>query len=432
MYRATGSTFGGNPAVDLNAVGRQQKTEQTTSTGARSAPFRLAVLATHPIQYQVPFYRRLTQQPEIDLTVFFCSQAGLVEYFDQGFGKTVQWDVPLLGGYRSHFLNNFRSKSDASRFWGIINPSIARALRRGQYDALLVHGWAHCTNWIAGATALALRVPLLLRGESNLLTRPESWKEPLKRAMLKKFFQRVAGFLVIGSHNAEFYQDFGVPKQKMCMTPYAVDNEYFMREADSLVAQRNEIRRRFEFPESLPLILFTGKLRDVKQPRALIEAYAQVVRKTPCALVFVGDGPLRADLEAYKQDHKLDHVYFVGFRNQSELPNFYATADVFVLPSKIEPWGLVINEAMCFGLPILTTDRVGAGKDLVQPGLNGFIFPADSVEALENYLTLVLSDSELRREMGIKSREIIRKWSYETGVNNLVVWLEQMRSTPKR
>jgi glycosyltransferase involved in cell wall biosynthesis len=250
--------------------------------------------------------------------------------------------------------------------------------------------------------------------------------------MLKKFFQRVAGFLVIGSHNAEFYQDFGVPKQKMCMTPYAVDNEYFMREADSLVAQRNEIRRRFEFPESLPLILFTGKLRDVKQPRALIEAYAQVVRKTPCALVFVGDGPLRADLEAYKQDHKLDHVYFVGFRNQSELPNFYATADVFVLPSKIEPWGLVINEAMCFGLPILTTDRVGAGKDLVQPGLNGFIFPADSVEALENYLTLVLSDSELRREMGIKSREIIRKWSYETGVNNLVVWLEQMRSTPKR
>src|SRR5437899_2901678 len=133
-----------------------------------SRPFRLAVLASHPIQYQAPLYRALAARHEIDLTVFFYSDWGLKAYRDDGFGQEVKWDVPLLEGYRSEFLPNISPRSGISKFWGLINPAVVQRLRKGNFDAVWVHGWAISTDWLAMFTAFATGIPVLLRGETNL------------------------------------------------------------------------------------------------------------------------------------------------------------------------------------------------------------------------------------------------------------------------
>ena len=143
-------------------------------------PYRLAILASHPIQYQTPLFRALAARSEIDLTVLFCSDWGLKPYRDDGFGQELKWNIPLLDGYRSEVLANKSPRPNLSHLGGLINPGIVRRLRRGYFDALWVHGWARATDWLAVLTAFASGIPVLLRGETNLLPTLPRPKEKLK------------------------------------------------------------------------------------------------------------------------------------------------------------------------------------------------------------------------------------------------------------
>lgn len=390
-------------------------------------PFRLAVLVSHPIQYQVPLFRALAVRPEIDLHVFFCYRWGAEPYLDPGFGVRVSWDVPLLEGYQHTFLRNL-ILSNPSRLLGVINPGIIGAIFRGGFDAVCIHGWALCTNWLAWATASAAKIPILLRGESNGLTEPTGLKGRMKRAVVKTFFDQVAGFLVIGTNNANFYRSYGVPAERIFWTPYAVDNDFFMKGAQRLVGHKRSLREKEGIPSDLPVILFSGKLVEWKRPMDLLEAFAFLDRNHAVSLVFVGDGPLRPMMERLVADRGLDNVYFLGFRNQRELPACYAMADILVLPSGFEPWGLVLNEAMCFGLPVIASDQVGAAADLVQEGINGFTYPVGNVEALADRLQKVLANEQARQEMGRQSRVIINSWGIKETVDGVLQSLQSVTS----
>src|SRR5437867_3974057 len=194
-----------------------------TSFVVSRKPFQLAILASHPIQYQVPLFRALAARPEIELRVFFCCRMGLERYQDPGFGLSLSWDIPMLEGYSYVFLRNLSHRAGSSRFLDILNPGIASAILRGNFDAIWIHGWALATNWIAWACASAFRVPILLRGEANGLNEPTGIKRKVKQAVLKTFFTRVAAFLAIGSNNARFYRSYGVPEERIFFTPYSVD-----------------------------------------------------------------------------------------------------------------------------------------------------------------------------------------------------------------
>ncbi|HEV2734926.1 MAG TPA: glycosyltransferase family 4 protein, partial [Longimicrobiaceae bacterium] len=231
-----------------------------------------------------------------------------------------------------------------------------------------------------------------------------------------RVFRRVSGFLAIGRQNADFYREYGVPDERVFLAPYAVDNDAFFASAAEQLPRREELRRGLGIPAGAPVILFSGKLIDVKRPMDLLRAYLRVRAEVPAALVFMGDGPLRPELEAFCREHALEDVHFAGFRNQSELGRFFAVADVFCLPSIYEPWGLVVNEAMCFGLPVVASDMVGSTGDLVLEGENGFTFRAGDVDALAGRLRAVLGDAELRRRMGARSRELIAGWGYAEDV----------------
>jgi glycosyltransferase involved in cell wall biosynthesis len=235
--------------------------------------------------------------------------------------------------------------------------------------------------------------------------------------------------LAIGARNREFYLSFGVPEQRIFSVPYAVDNAFFMGRAGDCVAQRAAIRSEFGAPQQAPMILFASKLTPRKRPQDLLRAYQNLrQRGLEAALVFVGSGEQEQSLRQFVAAHHVPDVFFLGFRNQSELPCLYAAADIFVLPSENEPWGLIINEVMCAGLPVVASDEIGAAPDLVHHGDNGFTFPAGDVVQLADRLATLVEDVTLRRRMGQRSLELIRTWNLDRCAEGVAAALRSLKT----
>ena len=370
---------------------------------------RLAYLVSHPIQYQAPLLRQIAQDPEIALKVFFCSDATLRQYHDPGFGQTVAWDTPLTEGYDYEVLPAWGGQAPPG-LWRPFNHGLARHLRKGRYDALWIHGYARPFHLASMLAAKALGAKVLLRDEVNALSNPRSAaKTKLKRSFFRAQDQLCDAYLAIGTMNRDYYRSQGIDDSKIFPVPYAVDNDRF---SVSDPAAKAALRNTLELEPDRPVVLFSAKLITRKRPADLLEAFLaldQAAARRPY-LLFVGDGALRGELEGQADGHEA--VRFLGFRNQSELPGLYDLADLVVLPSEREAWGLIVNEAMNAGCAIVVSDRVGAGPDLVETGLNGFITPVGDTAALQSALAEALADPERLAAMGRKSREIIADWGF--------------------
>ena len=266
-----------------------------------------------------------------------------------------------------------------------------------------------------------------MRSESNLLVRRPWRRRLLKKLFLPLFFKLIDGFMAIGKLNREYYEHYGASKDKLYLAPYAVDNEWFFAQKDLYLPQKQKLKEELGIPPEGKVILYAAKFLKRKRPMDLIRAFERL-NLPDVFLVMVGDGEERAACEDYVKTRKLQGVYFVGFKNQSELPKFYAIADVFVLPSEDEPWGLVLNEAMCFGLPVIATDQVGAAYDLIRHGENGFVYPVGDIESLSAYLERILKDDELRAKMGKVSLDIIGKWGF---AENIEAFLEAIEGNSR-
>lgn len=390
--------------------------------------YKIGFLVSHPIQYNTPLFKEIANHPQIDLTVFYCSDEGIKKIMeDPGFGKMIIWDIPLLEGYKYRLLKNYSpTPSINAGFFGLINLGIVRELRREKFDALIINEWSHLTDILSIISARLLGINTIMRGENplNHEFRKSRFKVLAKRIILKYLFKIIDCFLFIGQQNKEFYRFYGVPENKLFFAPYAVDNQRFVNAYEKLLKQRNEIRDEIGISQDEIVILFCGKLIDKKRPMDLLIAYEKV-RVNNKALIYIGDGILRKRLEDYVKAKELKNVFFLGFRNQTEFPKYYGASDIFVLPSTIgETWGLVVNEAMCFSLPVIVSDMVGCGKDLVRHGENGFIYPVGNMDKLADYLFKLLKSSELREKMGKRSFEIISKWSYKENIEGILLALE--------
>ncbi|MEA2451389.1 MAG: hypothetical protein QOG04_99, partial [Actinomycetota bacterium] len=330
----------------------------------------MAYVVSHPIQYQAPLLRRIAREPDIDLHVYFLSDLSSGGYRDPGFGTWIEWDVPLTEGYEHTFLSTTKEVSRGG--------PLRSELRAGHFDAVWIHGYKEPAARVAIAAARSNGIAVLLRGESHLGLVHGLLARWYRRVVLPAVFARADGFLAIGGANRDFYRRYGVNDDKIHLMPYAVDNEFFSRAAREAGAGRAALRAELGIGDNTPVILFASKITHVKGADVLIEGFRQLRRDTDAHLLLVGDGDLRAALEARGDPD----VTFVGFKNQSELPKYYDLCDVFVLPSRWEPWGLVINEAMNAAKPIVTTDVVGAARDLVQEGISGRVVRAGDPVAL--------------------------------------------------
>jgi glycosyltransferase involved in cell wall biosynthesis len=388
-------------------------------------PVRLAYVVSHPIQYQAPLLRRIAQEPDIDLTVLFSSDFSVRGYKDEGFGVEVAWDTPLLEGYRSEFLPRLRKNGDPSTT-NPVNRGLYRRLRNPggapAFDALWVHGYSSINTLHAIFAANALGIPVLLRAEPWLADRSRS---PLKLALKSLFMHDLRHFITatlpIGTLNAAYWRSYFGHDFPQFLMPYAVDNAYFARRAEEAAATEASLRAELNLEPGRPVILFASKLQTRKHCDHLVQAYRAMLATSPSQpyLVIVGDGEERANLEALCRQLGLTGVRFAGFQNQSVLPRYFRLAGVFVLPSRHEPWGLIVNEAMASGCPVIVSSDVGSAPDLITNGVEGFIYPVGDVPALTSALGQVLLSPHTAAAMGAAARQRIAAWSFEADVHGL-------------
>ena len=225
--------------------------------------------------------------------------------------------------------------------------------------------------------------------------------------------------MISGTFNADDYQHYGADERRFFPMPWAIDNDRFSAAGHLQPGEREALRARHGIAPGKMAALFSGKLIERKDPRTLLAAFASMRHRDRAALVFMGDGALRPELERIVKENAIPDVHFIGFVNQTEIPKHYAMADVFVLPSEFDPRATVVNEAMVSGLPVVITDRCGPAGDIARDGDNAFVMKFGDRDALREILDRLAADPDLRRRMGQRSREIIAPWNYEAGVEGL-------------
>lgn len=342
--------------------------------------YRLGILCSHPIQYYSPIFRELAKH--LDLQVFYAYQQTMSGQAEAGFSVPFEWDIDLLQGYQYKFLNNVASKPDPSKFFGCDTPGIVSEIKKEQFDAFLVLGWGLKSFWQAIRACRKLQIPVIVRGDSRLGTTRSLLKRALKRFFYPLLMRQFDACLYVGEESKKYYQAYGVDPKKCFFSPHSVDNERFGNESEKI--SKSEAKKILGLDIDKKHVLFVGKFIDIKRPVDVLQAALNLKQKQqPISIIFAGDGPLRSNLEIFAKTHHLD-LHILGFINQSELPNIYRAADVLVLPSETETWGLVANEAMACGVPIIVSDTTGCSVDLAVAGKTGKVFPIGNIEALAN------------------------------------------------
>jgi glycosyltransferase involved in cell wall biosynthesis len=377
-------------------------------------PIRLAALVGAPIHYHTPLYRRLAADPRLDFTVLFAS------YADIGYANGMALDQNVLDGYQSEFLRRASSAQDFSSPWALRDPDIVRALVKGRYEVLWLHGYNFGVHVLAAATMRLRGLPIMFREEQTLMHPRGVLKAAAKEVALRALFRGSFG-LYIGSESKRWFEHYGVSRDRLFAVPYAVDNERLRRAHAELAPDRAKLRRSFGLPEDQPLFLTVSRLVPKKQPLALLEAFRRARQRVGCSLLIVGTGELEEVIREETARRHIPDVALAGFLRQSEVPRAFACADAFVLFSRYnETWGVVVNEAMNFGLPVLVSDKVGSGTDLVHDGYNGYVIAVEDVEALSDHMVRIAEDPELRERLGRRSLEIIADWDVNDAARGIV------------
>jgi glycosyltransferase involved in cell wall biosynthesis len=384
---------------------------------------RLAVVASHVIQYQDPFFTRLAAAPDIDLTVIYCSRDGAETYHDADMKTTLRWDLPMLRGYRYRFLRNFGAGEGYTR---LINPAIVPELLFGRYDAALFFlGWGTISSLLGMAACRASGTPILLFGDSSHPPREDSAARRLRAGFLRALFRMTDAFLVSGILNAEYYRHYGADPARFFDVPWAIDNDRFIAASTFGPGEREAMRARLGIGPEQTAFVFSAKFIPRKDPMTLLRAIDRMRHRDRAAVIFLGHGELREEMERFAREHALN-VHFAGFVNQTDLPKYYAAGDAFVLASTYEPRGTVVNEAMACGLPLIVTNVYGAVGDIARQGENALLFTPGDTDALAAHLDRLAEDPALRARMAKRSREIIDGWNYEAGVEGVRAALQSL------
>lgn len=363
---------------------------------------KLQIVTSHPIQYQVPWFKALHEDPRVDLEVLYLALPDAAEQ-GVGFGRAFEWDVPLREGYRWRKAES-ASGGIGKGYFGLRVGHARADILRSAPDAILVTGWQHYGMLQCLRAAARSRKPVLVRAESNGL-KPMGGLRKLKALWGLSGIRRV---LPIGRANRRFYEAIGLRHLLGNTVPYFVDNTFFADGAARMADQRSGLRRKWGIPQQAVCFLFAGKLIDKKHPQDALAALKQVARsqaEPAVHLLMVGAGEMEAMLRQRVASESLP-VSFSGFLNQSEMPAAYAAADCLLLPSDFgETWGLVVNEAMACGLPAIVSDRVGCGPDLILEGETGFRHVFGDAESLAAAMRRFLAlNADERACMGGQAR----------------------------
>ena len=351
----------------------------------------LAILETHPVQYHAPVYRKV-RELGVDLEVIYGSDFSIRGYRDREFGSEFAWDRDLTKGVPCRFLDSKAKDYDAVRGLGI--GAVLDEIRPG---AALLCGYSHPFDRRAFQECRRREIPVLLRAETTDHALKRGWlKSRLRDWKLRVIYRECALVLPIGTRSLEHYRRLGVPEEKIVDSPYCVDESSFLWDEASRLNHRERKRRELRgrisdiVSKDEKWILFSGKLVWRKGPDLLVEAAGRLKRDgMDPVLVFCGSGEMEDSLRKRAKELGVKAV-FLGFVNQSGLSEIYHACDMMVLPSRQgETWGLVVNEALLHGLPVVVSEGVGCAPDLVRTSECGAIFETGKVESLAEGLKKV-------------------------------------------
>jgi glycosyltransferase involved in cell wall biosynthesis len=380
----------------------------------------LIFVNSHPIQYFAPLYKYLNEQG-IKTQAWYGSDESISGGMDRQFGTEVKWDIPLLQGYQYQFFKNYSWKpSHFNGFFGLINLGMVKMLFKIPKSVIVVHGWHYFSHFFIIMLGKMCGHTVCLRCElpENQQLMKIGFKQSVKHFLLRNIiFPRASFFLNIGTQNKLFYKSHGIEDDKIVFCPYSVDNDRFRQDESRLIMEIVSIRERLGIPEQDKVILYSGKYIKKKRPMDVINAFFKL-NQPNCWLIMVGEGELRQEMEAKITEYKSTKVLLTGFVNQSQIAEYYAISDVFVMSSTVgETWGLSVNEAMNFNLPLVISDITGCSNDLVKEGANGYIYKTGDIQELSEKLNDILFNNKLTGSS--TSKEIVDVYSYDTIAKNI-------------
>jgi glycosyltransferase involved in cell wall biosynthesis len=387
---------------------------------------KLAILSTHPIQYNAPLFQLLAAEKKVDPLVFYTwGSGGSGDKYDPDFGRKVKWDIPLLEGYAYRFVKNTARAPGTHHFNGIINPGLIKEIEQWKPDAILVFGW-NFRSHLACLRHFHGKIPVLFRGDSTLLDEPTGVRKWLRRPILRWIYSFVDYALYVGVQNKRYFLHHGLPGNRLFFAPHAIDNQRFQSPDQEYSDKANDWKQKLGIRNEELTILFAGKLEPKKNPFFLLDL-AKEIDDPSLRFLVVGNGILEKSIrQAAEGDPR---ILFLDFQNQQQMPVVYRLASIFILPSDGpgETWGLAVNEAMACGRPVMVSDKAGCAADLVVTNWNGLLFGADDSATCARFLKELLADRSRLEQMGTHSRRIIRDYSFQKIADALYTLAEKIR-----
>jgi 1,2-diacylglycerol 3-alpha-glucosyltransferase len=360
---------------------------------------RLVIMTEIISPYRIPLFNSLAERSDPKSHVIFLAETDPV---------LRQWNVYKDEiGFSFEILPSWRR-----RFGGrhvLLNRGVSKALNRAQPDVILCGGYNYPASWRALWWARSQGIPFLLWSESN--ARDMRGGHVVIEALKSQFLRRCSGFVVPGKSAWEYLSGYGTDESRIFTAVNAVDNDFFSQAAG--LARENAVRLRRELDLPNRYFLFTGRLVREKGIFELLSAYGTLdaTLRREFGLVFVGDGPARREAEQQAVLISPGVIRFVGFAQREQLPTYYGLAEMLILPTYTDTWGLVVNEAMACGLPIILSDVAGCAPDLVMENWNGKIVPPRDVAAIAAAMREFAENPGLCVTMGMNSSKRIADYS---------------------
>jgi glycosyltransferase involved in cell wall biosynthesis len=373
---------------------------------------RVAIITEIIAPYRLPVFKSLARDTSVEPHIIFLSETdpSLREWRIYSDEIRFPYDV----------LPNWRRRVGAYNV--LVNRNLYQHLEKISPDVLICGGYSYLASWQAARWCNRHQVPLVLWSES---TSHDDRRGYVPVEFLKRqFLRHCRAFVVPGQSAFDYLVSLGISEEAIVTAPNAVDNDFFGQRALAARTSAGQYRARYNLPERF--FLYSGRLTKSKGVFDAVDAYASLAPdlRSEVSLVFAGNGSAKPDLKRRAQNIYPGHVQFAGFVHREDLPVYYALADMLIFPTHSDPWGLVVNEAMVSGLPIITTSAAGCAADLVENGRNGFVVEAGAIDQLASTMDLLARSCELRSRFAAHSREKISGYSPEACADGLAAAVE--------
>ena len=349
---------------------------------------KILFLTNVPAPYRVRFFNELARY--CDLTVVYEK--------DRSDERDKSWTESIRDGYRTVVLRGLRTAADSA-----FSPGILKYLKKDRFDLVVICGIASPTQMLAIQYCQLRGIPYAIEGDGAFPKSGRGIREQLKRYLIRK---ACLCFSTCEMHD-DYYRLYGAREETIVRYPFTSVDAADVRRAPVSPEEKTRLKRELNMTEET-VFLAVGQFIPRKGFDILLEAARQLPKDV--GIWIVGGEPTEEYLQMQK-DWDLSQVHFVPFMTKQKLARYFEAADAFVLPTREDIWGLVVNEAMAYGLPVVTTTRCNAGLELVSPGENGYLTEPGDADGLARALEQLLTRD--RKEMGRKSLETVRNYTLE-------------------